>query len=127
MLPILDCFPGRLNQVFLNILLNGLQSIDDKPNGKVIVGTKFLKEKNLVQISFENNGPVISTKIKDRIFEPFFTTKEVGKGTGLGLSISYGIIKDHEGEIWVETTKENTTIFYIHLPVLPIIGNSSTH
>lgn len=115
--PLLDCFPGRLNQVFLNILLNGIQAIGQQSKGEILVTTKYLEEKKLVQISIKDNGSGIPKKLLGRIFEPFFTTKEVGKGTGLGLSISYGIIKDHKGRIWVESIENESTTFHIELPV----------
>lgn len=117
-LPLIDCFPGRLNQVFLNILLNAIHAIDNKPGGIIIVKTKYYKQKKIVRIRFENNGVAIPEEILERIFEPFFTTKEVGKGTGLGLSISYGIIKDHQGKIWVENNKPHFTTFCIEIPLM---------
>ncbi len=117
-LPLLDCFPGRLNQVFLNILLNAIHAIGNEIGGEIIIKTNYDKIQKIVLISFENNGPLIPGKVVDRIFDPFFTTKEVGKGTGLGLSISYGIIKDHNGKIWVESTRTKPTTFYIELPLV---------
>lgn len=93
------CYPGRLNQVFLNILLNALTAIGDK--GSITITTNLIN--GMISISFIDDGPGIKKEIQSKIFDPFFTTKDVGEGTGLGLSISYGIIKDHGGEIKVES------------------------
>jgi two-component system NtrC family sensor kinase len=105
----------RLQQVILNILINAEHAINKEERGKIKVSTGFNKKSNNVFIEIADNGQKISPQIINKIFDPFFTTKEVGKGTGLGLSTSYGIIKDHEGEITVESNK-NLTTFSIILP-----------
>ncbi|MBU0485751.1 MAG: GHKL domain-containing protein [Proteobacteria bacterium] len=113
-LPKLSCFPGQLNQVFMNILLNSIQAI----NGQGMIKIKTWQDDHRVHISFKDSGPGMSEEVKKKIFDPFFSTKEVGKGTGLGLSISYGIIKKHQGEIKVESGPNQGTEFEIILPLV---------
>lgn len=106
------CFPGQLNQVFMNILNNAVQAIEGE--GVIRITTK---EQNGQQvITIQDSGPGMPEDIKDHIFEPFYTTKGVGQGTGLGLSISYGIINKHEGTIEVESEIGKGTTFTITLP-----------
>jgi len=110
----INCYPGKLSQVFMNILSNAIQAIPDKG---VIKITTFTDEKNHnFVITIKDNGTGIPEEIQDKIFEPFFTTKEAGKGTGLGLSISYGIIQQHKGNIEFKTKKGEGTEFIISLP-----------
>jgi len=108
----IECFPGQLNQVFMNILSNAVQAIEDK--GKIYINTQ--REGDNIEIRVRDTGQGIPNHLKERIFEPFFTTKDVGKGTGLGLSISYGIIERHNGRIIVESEPEKGTEFMISLP-----------
>jgi signal transduction histidine kinase len=112
-LPPIECHPGRLNQVFMNLLLNGCQAISGE--GKVEIRTRA--EGKTVSIEVKDNGEGIESSQLDRIFEPFFTTKPVGKGTGLGLSISYAIVQQHSGTIEVESERGRGTRFLIRLPV----------
>jgi len=107
------CFPGKLNQVFMNILSNAGQAIES--NGTIFI--KTYTDENKVYISIKDTGPGIKEESKNKIFEPFYTTKDVGKGTGLGLSISYGIVKDHDGEIEVKSKIGKGTEFLIVLPL----------
>jgi len=111
-LPMLHCHPQKLNQVFLNILVNAAQAVEEQ--GTVTV--KSWHENSSVFISIQDTGSGIPPENLSRIFEPFFTTKEVGKGTGLGMSISYDIIKAHGGEIRVQSTVGEGTTFTIVLP-----------
>jgi len=106
------CYPGHLNQVFMNLLSNAEQSIEGK--GKITIKTKNLKNKT--QISIKDNGTGISEEVKNKVFEPFFTTKEPGQGTGLGLSISHDIIKRHQGSIEVKSKLGKGSEFIITLP-----------
>jgi two-component system NtrC family sensor kinase len=85
--------------------------------GKLIVLDKVSEDKKSIEISFADTGEGISKENLNKIFEPFFTTKKVGQGTGLGLSVSYGIVKDHGGDIQVESTVGKGTTFTIVLPV----------
>ncbi len=112
-LPEVECHPGRLNQVFMNLLLNACQAIDG--TGTITVTTRA--ENGRVTVSIRDTGGGIDEKDLDRIFEPFFTTKVVGTGTGLGLSISYAIIQQHNGTIQVRSRKGQGTEFLIQLPV----------
>jgi len=115
-LPPIECYPGQLNQVFMNILDNAINAIEGK--GSITITSDFLKksDKEMVSLKFEDNGSGMSEEVQRHIFEPFFTTKEVGKGSGLGLSISYGIIQQHKGQISVESQEEQGTAFTILLP-----------
>ncbi|MBD1401234.1 ATP-binding protein [Pelovirga terrestris] len=111
-LPAILCYPGQLNQVFVNMLVNAAQAIDDQ--GTIDVAT--WQEGDHVLIRITDSGCGISEENCKRIFDPFFTTKEVGKGTGLGLSITYDIIKKHQGEIHVTSREGEGTRFTIKLP-----------
>ncbi len=112
-IPQLLCYPGKLNQVFMNIINNAGQSIE----GKGIVEVSTIYDKKMVQISIKDNGNGMPKEVVEHIFEPFYTTKDVGKGTGLGLSISYGIVQEHDGEIVVKSEEGKGTEFIITLPV----------
>jgi histidine kinase len=122
-LPKIMADPSRLEQVFINLILNARDAIEKKwassepPLGtkKIALKTKLVGETVVVDVA--DTGAGLPEDISDKIFEPFFTTKEVGKGTGLGLSISYGIIKDCGGDIKAATNKEGETCFSITFPV----------
>ena len=124
-LPKIKADSGRLEQVFINFLVNARDAIEEKcekTNCKIesnqIEITTYVKEKK-VYASVKDSGFGISDEALDRLFEPFFTTKEVGKGTGLGLSISYGIIKECKGEIVVKLNEDDDgTCFILHFPAL---------
>mgnify|MGYP001076974304 CR=1 FL=1 len=113
--PDILCYPGQLNQVFVNLLINAAQSIAEQ--GTITVKT-FTSE-GYVYVQISDSGCGINEDNCKRIFDPFFTTKEVGKGTGLGLSISYDIIKKHQGEISVESELNEGTTFTLKLPISP--------
>lgn len=112
-LPPIECYPGQINQVFMNLLQNAAQSIPD--HGAVWIQTAALEQK--VRIMIRDNGAGIPAEDLHRVFDPFFTTKDVGMGTGLGLSISYGIIQKHGGKIRVRSVIHAGTEFTIELPV----------
>ncbi len=112
-LPSISCFPGRLNQVFLNLLINAKQAIEGK--GEIAI-TTYLRD-NKAHIEFKDSGKGISKEHLQRIFDPGFTTKGVGVGTGLGLSIVYQIIQEHRGEIKVESEPGNGATFTVILPM----------
>lgn len=119
-LPIVPCDYTKIQQVILNILRNGAQAmnIERVKRSQFIIRIIFDKDKNMVIIEIEDNGPGMEEKIRKRIFEPFFTTKPVGKGTGLGLSVSYFIItENHGGKISVESRLGIGTKFLISLPI----------
>jgi len=118
-IPVLQANAGLLQQVFTNIIINALHAMAQ--GGNLLVTSRHspgLGEfSGAVEISFTDDGCGIPTEIQKNIFEPFFTTKSVGKGTGLGLSVSYGIIKEHGGEIKVESVEGCGTTFTIILPL----------
>jgi histidine kinase len=114
----------RLEQVFINLLINARDAIEEKREklgrrdagpGKITVST--CQSGRQVVVEIRDTGIGIPSAIRDSIFEPFFTTKPPDKGTGLGLSISYGIIQDHKGTLCVETEENAGSNFIIHLPV----------
>ncbi|MCE5271664.1 hypothetical protein LLH00_10320 [bacterium] len=112
-LPLIRCYPGQLNQVFMNLLVNAAQSIQGK--GTITIETE--NRDSGINIRISDTGSGIPKENLSRLFDPFFTTKPVGKGTGLGLSISYGIIKKHNGTIEVESQPGRGTSFTITLPI----------
>jgi len=112
-LPEILCYPGQLNQVFVNLLVNSAQAIESQGT----IDLKTWADEEAVNIRISDSGCGISEENCKRIFDPFFTTKEVGKGTGLGLSITYDIIKKHQGEIRVESRLGVGTSFTIRLPI----------
>jgi signal transduction histidine kinase len=111
-----SCNIGQLNQVFLNLILNAVQSMESKKFGLLEISTK--REDDNIIIEFKDDGCGMSEEQLEKIFDPFYTTKEVGKGTGLGLSISHGIIKEHGGDIFVESKLEEGSTFKIVMPVI---------
>jgi histidine kinase len=122
-LPAIMADPDRLEQVFINLLINARDAVDEKGQSgehqkgekKITLKTECLGNKIKVEVS--DTGPGISEAIIDRIFEPFFTTKKVGQGTGLGLSISYGIIQECRGSIHAVSKKNEGTIFIMYFPI----------
>jgi len=106
---------SQLHQVFLNIISNAAQSINDE--GTIEIFSRYDEKNNEIKVAIKDSGSGIPEEIRNRIFDPFFTTKEPGVGTGLGLSISYKIVKEHGGEIEVETPESGGTQFTIALPV----------
>jgi signal transduction histidine kinase/ligand-binding sensor domain-containing protein len=112
-IPEIECFPGQLNQVFMNLLLNAIDAIEDK--GTITIGTS--KADGSIQVSIKDTGRGIPEDIQSKIFDPFFTTKDVGKGTGLGLSICHSIIEKHKGKIEVQSETGKGSEFMILLPV----------
>ena len=111
-IPLVTGYPQKLNQVFMNILVNAAQAIEEK--GEIKIQTK---EKNgNVIIAISDTGSGIAKENLSKIFNPFFTTKEIGTGTGLGMSISYNIIEEHNGTIAVKSKIGKGTTFIITLP-----------
>ena len=109
---LIECNPGQINQVFLNLLSNAAQAID----GKGIIRIKTDEDKHNLIVIISDTGKGIPDKIINKVFDPFFTTKDVGEGTGLGLSISYSIIKNHDGTIEVNSEVNKGTSFTLTLP-----------
>ncbi|MEQ8548954.1 MAG: ATP-binding protein [Cyclobacteriaceae bacterium] len=114
-IPEINCFPGQLNQVFMNIISNAIQAFKDEQEICEITISTVQTSENIT-ISIRDNGSGMTEETKNRLFEPFYTTKPVGVGTGLGLSISYGIIEKHHGKISVISELGEGTEFLIELP-----------
>jgi signal transduction histidine kinase len=123
-LPPILCHPGKVNQVFLNVLLNAVQA--SAPGGAVEVRTRPDEASGGVAIEVQDNGHGIKAEYLPHIFDPFFTTKPVGQGTGLGLSVSYGIVRDHGGSIDVDSEVGRGTLFRIRLPLRPPRGAAAS-
>ncbi len=106
-------YPQQLNQVFMNILVNAAQAIEEK--GEICVKTRDID--GFVRITISDTGSGIAKENMSKIFDPFFTTKDVGKGTGLGMNIAYNIINKHNGTIEIESEVGKGTTFTIKLPI----------
>ncbi|MGI2906454.1 sensor histidine kinase [Tolypothrix sp. VBCCA 56010] len=127
-LPLVECYPGQLNQVFMNLLANAIDALEESNQGRtfkeitinpnIIRICTMITANNQVMISIADNGLGIPEAIATKLFDPFFTTKPVGKGTGLGLSISYQIVTEkHRGKLWCDTAPFQGTKFVIEIPV----------
>ncbi len=124
-LPQIDCLPGELNQVFLNLVVNAAHAIESQlgakrstERGTLTVATKSIDRWAVVEITDTGDG--IPEAIQSRIFDPFFTTKAVGKGTGQGLSICYNVVVEkHQGKLFFTTEQGVGTTFHVWLPVAP--------
>jgi len=112
-IPEVVCNPQQLNQVFLNLLVNAAQAMEQQG----IITVKTWAEPGWVCVSVADTGKGMPKEVQNRIFEPFFTTKPAGKGTGLGLSISVDIIRKHHGEITVDSEAGKGTTFTVRLPM----------
>ena len=111
-LPLVKCYSQQLNQVFMNILVNAAQAIEEQ--GEIRIGTHA--DDGYVEIRISDTGVGIPKENLSKIFDPFFTTKQVGKGTGLGMNVAYNIVKKHKGNIEVESEVGKGTTFTIRLP-----------
>ena len=127
-LPLVECYPGQLNQVFMNILTNAIDALEEINENRTIQEMKdhpsqitirtSIKDDKWIEIAIADNGPGIPEKVKKQIFDPFFTTKPIGKGTGLGMSISYQIIVErHGGKLDCCSNPHQGTEFIIQIPV----------
>jgi two-component system NtrC family sensor kinase len=112
-IPKVRCYAGQLNQVFLNLLINAADAIEEE--GRIRIVTRPVE--GGVRLEFHDDGPGIPEEVRTRIFDPFFTTKPVGVGTGLGLSLSHGIIERHRGRIQVESESGRGTVFVVEVPL----------
>jgi PAS domain S-box-containing protein len=115
------CYPGDLNQVFLNLIVNAAHAIasaDRGESGRIVVRTR--KHAEMAEITIEDNGTGIPLEAQKRVFEPFYTTKEVGKGTGQGLALAHRIVcEKHHGELFFRTQPGQGTEFVIRIPLDP--------
>lgn len=121
-IPTIECYAGQLNQVFMNILANAIDALDehyDSTPGQPMIQIKTIAlDRDWVAIHLSDNGAGIPPEIQQRLFDPFFTTKPVGKGTGLGLSISYQIVVDHhQGFLMCRSPEEGGTEFILKIPI----------
>ncbi len=117
-IPILDCYPGQLNQVFMNLFVNAIEALEESQASQkeIQIQTRYTHDQS-ISIHIIDNGSGIKEEVRSRIFDPFFTTKPVGQGTGLGLSISYKIITEkHGGKLYCHSTSCGGTEFVIELP-----------
>ncbi|MBD2680415.1 MULTISPECIES: sensor histidine kinase [Nostoc] len=127
-LPLVECYAGQLNQVFMNVINNAIdaldmwnaqrsqQEIENNPS-QIIINTKII-DNNRVVVKIADNGPGMTQEVKQKLFDPFFTTKPVGQGTGLGLSISYQIIvQKHSGVLRCDSQLGKGTEFWIEIPL----------
>ena len=112
-IPKVKCMPSQINQVFLNMITNAAQAMDD--DGTLTI--RSVAKPNFVEVSFEDTGHGIPDDVLPKIFDPFFTTKPVGEGTGLGLSIVHKIIQGHGGAIRVKSQVGKGTTFFVELPI----------
>lgn len=118
-LPQVECYPGKLNQVFLNIISNAIYAIDKQHHGnrKGTLSIRSSLDGPYVIITIKDNGTGMDEKTKEKMFEPFFTTKDVGEGTGLGMSIVYNTIKKHNGDILVDSAPGEGAAFTLKIPL----------
>jgi len=127
-LPLVECYAGQLNQVFMNVINNAIDALDmwnaqrsqqeiqNNPS-QIIINTKII-DNNRIVVKIADNGPGMTQEVKQKLFDPFFTTKPVGQGTGLGLSISYQIIvQKHSGVLQCDSELGKGTEFWIEIPL----------
>jgi signal transduction histidine kinase len=112
-LPPVDCDPGQINQVFMNLIANACDAI--RGTGNIWVTARA--NDTMVAITVRDDGGGVPPDVIGRIFDPFFTTKDIGSGTGLGLAISHGIVTAHGGSIAVESTAGVGATFHVELPI----------
>ncbi|MEM1311342.1 MAG: ATP-binding protein, partial [Cyanobacteria bacterium P01_H01_bin.153] len=118
-LPRVECFAGQINEVFMHLLNNAIDALDEAASAQpeISLWTRSSSD-DTVAITISDNGPGIPQAVRDRIFDPFFTTKPVGMGTGMGLSTSYQIITEtHEGNLWYVPVADGGSQFLIELPI----------
>jgi len=116
-LPPVECYPGKLNQVFMNIITNGIQATMDKADDQErVLCVRTVCSGDEAHVTISDNGVGMSRDVMERIYDPFFTTKPVGEGTGLGMAIVYGIVQEHGASISVESTPGIGTSFQLRIP-----------
>ena len=119
-IPQIECFPFQLNQVFMNLLVNAMQALEDY--GTITIRTG--QSESHVWVEVQDTGKGMPPEVLLRMFEPFYTTKSVGSGTGLGLSVSYGIVKKHGGDIDIKSELGQGTVARINLPKTPVSAHT---
>ncbi|MBK1986336.1 GAF domain-containing protein [Sphaerospermopsis aphanizomenoides BCCUSP55] len=122
-IPIFNCFPGQLNQVFMNLLANAIDAIESagfQRQHQITVKTALTNNENAIMVTIQDTGMGMSDEVKSHLFEYLYTTKDVGKGTGLGLSIAREIVEEkHNGQLTCTSTLGEGTTFMILLPINP--------
>jgi len=117
--PPVECLPGQLDQVFVNVLANAIDAVGDA--GTIVVRTSVTAagagEGPRAQVQISDSGPGVPAALQARLFEPFFTTKPEGQGTGLGLAVSYGIVERHGGTITLESPPGGGATVTIAIPL----------
>lgn len=116
-LPAVRCDSSQMQQVVINLVMNGAEATQPRSQGKVIVRTSARPEEKIAVLEVEDNGEGIPPEFLSKIFDPFFTTKGEGKGVGLGLSVVYGIVEAHGGELEVNSSLGKGTVFTVTLPL----------
>jgi two-component system NtrC family sensor kinase len=116
-LPLVECDSSQIQQVILNLVLNGAQAMQPNGGGKLTIRTRLIQQDSTVELCVEDTGEGIAPENLSKIFDPFFTTKAEGKGVGLGLAVLYGIVKAHEGEVEVASQRNRGTTFTVTLPL----------
>jgi signal transduction histidine kinase len=127
-LPMVECFPGEINQTFLNLVVNAAHAIQDVVGSSGDKGTIHIQTRcqdDWVEIRVRDTGPGIPEPIRDKLFLPFFTTKAVGKGTGQGLSIVHSVVAKHGGTVFFETVMGQGTTFIVRLPIRAVATQPS--
>ena len=114
-LPPVDCYASQMNQVFMNLLANACDAVEN--GGAIHLCTRSVPERASVVVEIRDTGPGIPAEQIERIFDPFFTTKDVGQGTGLGLAITHSIVERHGGTIGVRSEPGEGTTFRVEVPV----------
>jgi len=116
-LPLVECDASQMQQVILNLVLNGAQAMQPRGGGKLTIRTHLIPQEESVELCVQDTGEGIAPENLSKIFDPFFTTKAEGKGVGLGLAVLYGIVKAHEGEVEVVSQRNEGTTFTVTLPL----------
>jgi len=116
-LSLVECDASQIQQVILNLVLNGAQAMQPKGGGKLTIRTRLIPQEESVELCVQDTGEGIAPESLSKIFDPFFTTKAEGKGVGLGLAVLYGIVKAHEGEVEVVSRRNEGTTFTVTLPL----------
>ena len=127
-LPLVECYAGQLNQVFMNILVNAIDALEEnnakrtyqelKEHPSCITIRTSMVDAAWIEVAIADNGVGMAKEVQKRIFDPFFTTKALGKGTGMGMSISYQIITEkHDGKLECSSTPGEGTEFRIRIPL----------
>ena len=120
--------PQQIEQVFINLITNAANAMEETEKGELLIKSKIVETNNptkrYVEVRIEDNGPGISDDAISKIWNPFYTTKPIGKGTGLGLSISFGIVENHSGKIKAENKPDGGAAFTVLFPALDLLTES---